>query len=65
MFLFDSSALFKALQSRGVKFVFVATSIASTIYLASEVYPIQRNQQLLVTEGQKKQLDLFNDKNSG
>jgi len=58
VFLFDARELLTALRARGVK-TGIATSVAGKLWIAAEIYPVQRNQGLLLSDEQRRLLDLF------
>lgn len=58
MYLFDDPNLVGVLRSRGVK-LGVATSVASELWEAAEVHPVQINPMLELSEGQRRMLSVF------
>ena len=58
VFLFDAEALLERLRERGVK-IGDATSIIRALWEKAELYPAQRNRDLILSEGQKRLLSLF------
>ena len=56
--LFDARELVSLLRSRGVK-IGEATSVRQQLWSKAEIYPIQRNTRLVVTDKQCKLLALF------
>lgn len=56
--LFESGELMEALTARGVK-LGTATSVASGLWDAAEVYPNQRSPWLVVSDEQRRMLRLF------
>lgn len=57
-FLFDATRLVENLKSRGIK-IGIATSIIKQLWQEAEIYPTQRNNQLILSEEQKRSLALF------
>jgi hypothetical protein len=64
VFLFDTAALVASLKRRGVKFS-AATSIRRHYWEAAEIYPLQRNNSLVLSEEQRQLLALFRSENGG
>lgn len=58
VFLFDAARLVENLKSRGIK-IGIATSITKQLWQEAEIYPTQRNNQLILSEEQKRSLALF------
>ena len=58
VFLFDIRALVDAIQARGSQ-IGIATSVPQQYWDAAEVYPVQRNARLILSEEQRAQLALF------
>ena len=58
VYLFDAPELFAALRKRGVK-IGIATSVRQQHWQEAEIYPGQRNDRLLLSDGQRRLLALF------
>jgi hypothetical protein len=58
VFLFDARELVSQLRERGVK-IGIATSVRQRFWKEAEIYPVQRNTTLVVSDGQRKQLAMF------
>ena len=58
VYLFDGQEIGEKLQSRGVK-IGIASSVRKDDWRASEIYPRQINEQLLLTQQQLAMLKLF------
>jgi len=58
VFLFDARVLVAALRERGVQ-IGVATSVAKRLWEAAQIYPVQRNSDLVVSVEQRHLLGLF------
>lgn len=58
VYLFDAVRLVGELKRRGVK-IGIAASVRSYLWEMAEIYPAQRNTQLLLSEEQKSLLALF------
>lgn len=58
VYLFDAVRLIGELKQRGVK-IGIPTSVRSYLWEMAEIYPIQRNRQLLLSDEQKNLLALF------
>jgi hypothetical protein len=58
VFLFDAHELVRVLKLRGVK-IGVATSVRARMWEEAQIHPVQRNNKLLLSSDQKKQLALF------
>jgi hypothetical protein len=58
VYLFDAHRLHTELQERGVKFG-VATSVRTVHWDEAEIYPRSNNPLLIVSEAQRRQLELF------
>lgn len=58
VFLFDAKALILALQASGVK-IGIASSVASALWIAAEIYPRANNARSTVTSTQEEQLRFF------
>jgi hypothetical protein len=58
VFLFDADVLHRALAARAVK-LGIATSVARAFWEQAEIYPVERNPQLALTEQQRSLLALF------
>ena len=58
VFLFYSDVLISELKSIGVK-IGIATSVRKKLWDESEIFPNQRNNELLLNESQKELLKLF------
>lgn len=58
VYLFNAAGLIVALRRRGVK-IGIATSIQRELWEAAEIYPTQRNSQLILSDEQRSQLILF------
>lgn len=58
VFLFDAHALLREARERGVQ-VGVATSLRLRSWDLAEIYPAQRNQALLLSDAQRRELSLF------
>jgi len=58
VFLFDAYELIRDLQERNVK-IGIATSIANKFWESAEIYPTQINDDLVVSEAQRKAISLF------
>ena len=61
IYLFDGKKLAEALNTRGTKFS-VATSVPKKIWEEAEIYPVQRNMELIVSETQRNILTTFGSK---
>jgi hypothetical protein len=61
VFLFEAQTLIEELQQRKIQ-IGVATSITAATYTKNEIYPVQHNTQLILTEEQRNQLSLFKTK---
>jgi hypothetical protein len=64
VFLFDATALVNELSSKGVK-LGVATSVKQHLWQQAEIYPVQRNSILILSEGQRAMLAQFRLEHSG
>jgi len=51
--------LIKKLEERDLK-IGIATSVRKKFWEDAEIYPRQRNKELILTEEQRKLLDMFN-----
>ena len=60
VYLLDAKELVSQLKLRGVK-IGVATSVARHLWDAAEIYPMQRNNRLILSEDQRKMLALFGE----
>jgi hypothetical protein len=58
VYLFDARQLVGMLNTRGVK-IGVATSVAASMWGEAQIYPIQRNNKLMLSPDQRKQIELF------
>lgn len=58
VFLFDGPPLIDRLKARNVK-IGVATSVASSFWKTSEIYPSNANSNLAISEEQRRMLQLF------
>ncbi|GHO49634.1 hypothetical protein [Ktedonospora formicarum] len=58
VYFFETQRLHQALKLRNVK-IGVATSVIEQTWFENEIFPVQRNQTLLLTEEQRHQLALF------
>jgi hypothetical protein len=58
VFLFEAQRLIDALRLRGIK-LGIATSVIRELWDSAEIYPVQRNNLLMLNEEQRKQLALF------
>jgi len=58
VFLFDVRVLVDAIQARGSQ-IGIATSVPQQYWDAAEIYPVQRNARLILSEEQRAQLALF------
>jgi hypothetical protein len=58
VFLFDARVLHRALTERAIK-LGIATSVARAFWEQAEIYPMQRNTQLALTDQQRSLLALF------
>lgn len=58
VYLFDAARLIGELRRRGVK-IGIATSIRKDLWEAAEIYPVPRNNQLLLSDREKGMLALF------
>jgi len=58
VYLFDAARLIGELEQQGVK-IGIATSVRSYLWEMAEIYPVQRNRQLLLSDEQKNLLGLF------
>jgi hypothetical protein len=58
VFLFDAKELLTALHERGV-LIGPRTSVITELWDRAEIYPIQRNKRLILTEEQRNLLALF------
>ncbi len=58
IYLFRADELFHALRERGVQ-VGTGTSITGTLWERAEIYPMQRNPALLLSQEQRAMLALF------
>lgn len=57
-FLFDAREIVSKLKSRGVK-IGVGTSVLKEHWNSAEIYPMQRNPNLLLSSKQREMLELF------
>lgn len=57
-YLFHTDSLLQALRERGVQ-IGSSTSITGPLWERAEIYPIPRNSDLILTEGDRKLLILF------
>lgn len=62
VYLFNGSEINEKLQGRGVK-IGIASSVRKVDWQAAEIYPLQTNQELSLTEEQLTMLKLFNEIN--
>jgi len=58
VYIFDAVRLNGGLKRQGVK-IGIATSVRSYLWEMAEIYPVQRNKQLLLSDEQKNLLALF------
>jgi len=58
VFLFKTSQLIEELEKRGVK-IGVATSVRKELWDRTEIYPEQRNKELILNDDQRKYLEMF------
>ena len=58
VYLFNAEALVKELSKRGIK-LSVATSVRQVYWEEAEIYPRQRNRALVLSEEQKRMLEMF------
>lgn len=58
VFLFDAHELVRMLKARGIK-IGIATSVRGQMWEDAEIYPVQRNNKLVLASDQKRQLALF------
>ncbi len=58
VYLFHSAELFNALRERGVQ-VGTGTSVTGPLWERAEVYPVQRNSSLILSEEERAMLALF------
>ena len=58
VFLFDASELLSALRERGVQ-IGTGTSVIGQLWDRAEIFPVQRNNRLILSEEQRKLLTLF------
>lgn len=58
VFLFDAQELLSALRERGVQ-IGTRTSIIGQLWDRAEIFPVQRNNRLMLSEEQRKLLTLF------
>lgn len=58
VFLFDAHELIRDLRERNAK-IGIATSIANKFWDSAEIYPTQINDDLVVSEAQRKAISLF------
>lgn len=58
VYLFDAARLVGELRKRGIK-IGIATSIRKALWEAAEIYPVPRNNQLLLSAREKGMLALF------
>ena len=59
VYLFNAKELIKELEERDLK-IGIATSVRKKFWKDAEIYPKQRNKELILTEEQRKLLDIFN-----
>ncbi len=59
IYLFEARELIERLVSRGVK-IGIATSMQKELWSAAEIYPAQTNRKLMLNDGQKQLISLFN-----
>ena len=58
VFLFKTSQLIEELEKRGIK-IGIATSVRKELWEQAEIYPEQRNKELILKDDQKKYLAMF------
>jgi hypothetical protein len=58
VFLFDAGELLSALRERGVQ-IGTRTSVIGQLWDRAEIFPVQRNNRLILSEEQRKLLSLF------
>ena len=58
VYLFESQALMRILNGRGVK-IGAATSVPAYAWDQAEIYPTQQNTRLMLSNDQREQLELF------
>ena len=58
VYLFENEELLTSLRLRGVK-IGVATSVSRSVWEAAEIYPIKRQERLLLDDRQRELLALF------
>jgi len=58
VFLFDTHELVRMLKARGIK-IGIATSVRGQMWDDAEIYPVQRNNNLILSSDQKRELALF------
>ncbi|HSH76919.1 MAG TPA: hypothetical protein VLA19_00115 [Herpetosiphonaceae bacterium] len=63
VFLFDAKELVSTLLAQGTK-LSVATGVPKALWTAAEIYPVQHNQRLVLSDEQRTQLALFRPENS-
>lgn len=61
IYLFDGKKLAEALIARGTKFS-VATSVPKKLWEEAEIYPVQRNMELIISKTQRNTLSTFGSK---
>ncbi len=59
VYLFDASGLVLVLRKRGIK-IGTATSVIQDLWRGAEIYPSQKNDNLILSESQRELLALFN-----
>lgn len=64
VFIFDAHALMAELKANSVK-IGEATSVRQRLWEQAEIYPLQRNNTLILTEEQRAMLSLFSSKGGG
>ena len=64
VFLFDAQTLIDELKRGGVK-IGVATSVRQHLWTKAEIYPVQRNDLLELSEDQREALMLFSSRAGG
>jgi len=64
VYLFNAKKLIEELKREGVK-IGIATSVKKKFWDEAEIYPEQRNRELILTERQRELLKLFSGKRGG
>lgn len=58
VFLFDADKLIERLKARNIK-IGIATSMRNELWELAEIYPMQRNSELILSDKEKRLLALF------